>query len=90
MAVGGKPELEILSPEGTFEMISFEPRIGDVSPMIIEIPPLFAVNYFNYSETETTTFIVLSDYAWRPNDDESIKYNGWNDHAFTEYRKTQK
>ena len=52
---------------------------SDGGPLVAEIPPGVAVEYVN-TGTDVAVFLVIADYAWRPNDDESVKYCGWDDY----------
>ncbi len=53
--------------DNTFKVFEFQS---------VEIPPNTPVEYINNSNKEITLF-VLSDYCWKPNDDECIKYKSW-------------
>lgn len=78
IASGGLGLMTIRDPEGHFEHVDLA-SVSAVSRFSVEIPPLYAVSYSNRSEHETTIFTVIADYAWKPGDDESVKYDNWHD-----------
>jgi dTDP-4-dehydrorhamnose 3,5-epimerase-like enzyme len=82
MAVGGEGVIEWQDlksgpndPKWCYPMTS---EIG--KPLIVHIPPLIPVMYQNFSAESAAVFVIIADYAWHPNDDESVKYNGWDEY----------
>lgn len=73
---GGELVIEYFDPE-TKSVV--EHKLEHEGHVAIEIPNKLLVRYCNRHATEATTIIVYGDYAWRPDDSESMKYASWED-----------
>lgn len=46
---------------------------------LLEIPPTMPFRFVNPTD-QTVMLLVLANKAWSPDDDDSIKYDGWDDY----------